>query len=151
MTNLASTMVTLLASCPALAATDVSRLRLLSCGGSPLPPATVAAAIAAFGCEFFVSYGMTECCGKIAMSLLPADAAALPPAEQLALICTSGRSVTILETITCMPQVRVHQHTKQAVLVWRRRPFKLLEVRVVAEDDSDVGAGSQQIGEVWCR
>lgn len=24
-----------------------------------------------FGCEFFISYGMTECCGKISMSILP--------------------------------------------------------------------------------
>lgn len=28
-------------------------------------------AIALFGCEFFLSYGMTECCGKISMSILP--------------------------------------------------------------------------------
>ena len=27
--------------------------------------------IAGIGCEFFVSYGMTECCGKISMSILP--------------------------------------------------------------------------------
>ena len=90
-TNLASTMVTMLVSNPALPATDLSSLRLVSCGGSPLPPATVAAAIAAFRSQFFVSYGMTECCGKIAMSLLPEGGSALPPNEQLAIICTSGR------------------------------------------------------------
>jgi long-subunit acyl-CoA synthetase (AMP-forming) len=28
--------------------------------------------VAHLGCEFFNSYGMTECCGKISMSLLPA-------------------------------------------------------------------------------
>lgn len=27
--------------------------------------------VAALGCEFFVSYGMTESCGKISMSILP--------------------------------------------------------------------------------
>jgi len=91
-TNLASTMVTLLLSNPALRSADLSSLRLLSCGGSPLPPANVAAATAVFGCRFFVSYGMTECCGKIALSLPRQQGeAALPPAEQLALICTSGR------------------------------------------------------------
>jgi acyl-CoA synthetase (AMP-forming)/AMP-acid ligase II len=63
-TNLASTMVTLLLSNPALRRADLSSLRLVSCGGSPLPPPDVAAAIAAFGCRFFVSYGMTECCGR---------------------------------------------------------------------------------------
>lgn len=30
-----------------------------------------------FGCEFFLSYGMTECCGKISMSLLPEDVSGL--------------------------------------------------------------------------
>ncbi len=92
MTNLASTMVTLLLSNPALRGADLSSLRLLSCGGSPLPPANIVAAIAAFGCCFFVSYGMTECCGKIALSLPRQQGeASLPAAEQLALICTSGR------------------------------------------------------------
>ena len=97
-TNLASTMVTLLLSNPALRCADLSSLRLASCGGSPLPPADAAAAIAAFGCRVFVSYGMTECCGKIAVSLPPADGAAamLSPADQLALICTSGRRVFCL-------------------------------------------------------
>ena len=90
-TNMASTMVTMIVSNPMLPSTDVSSLRLVSCGGSPLPPATVVAAIAAFRCQFFVSYGMTECCGKIAMSLLPEGGHVLPAEEQLALICTSGR------------------------------------------------------------
>lgn len=72
-TNFASTMVTLLVSNPLLPQLDLSCLRIASCGGSPLPPATVRRAIAAFGCPFFISYGMTECCGKISMSLLPKD------------------------------------------------------------------------------
>ncbi len=63
-TNFASTMVTLLVSNPLLPQLDLSCLRIASCGGSPLPPATVRRAIAAFGCPFFISYGMTECCGK---------------------------------------------------------------------------------------
>ena len=72
-TNLASTMVTLLVSNPLLPQLNLSCLRLVSSGGSPLPPATVKRAIAAFGCPFFISYGMTECCGKISMSILPKD------------------------------------------------------------------------------
>ena len=72
-TNFASTMVTLLVSNPLLPQLDLSCLRLVSSGGSPLPPATVRRAIAAFRCPFFISYGMTECCGKISMSILPKD------------------------------------------------------------------------------
>lgn len=44
-----------------------------------LPHAVVTRAIALFGCEFFLSYGMTECCGKISMSILPAGAAERMP------------------------------------------------------------------------
>lgn len=66
-------MVTLLVSNPLLPQLDLSCLRLVSSGGSPLPPATVRRAIAAFRCPFFISYGMTECCGKISMSILPKD------------------------------------------------------------------------------
>jgi acyl-CoA synthetase (AMP-forming)/AMP-acid ligase II len=68
--NMASTMVALICASPTLGLMDLSSLRLVSCGGSPLAAAVVKRAIGAFGCEFFVSYGMTECCGKISMSLL---------------------------------------------------------------------------------
>lgn len=43
----------------------------------PSRPAVVVRAIALFGCEFFISYGMTECCGKISMSILPRDRAGM--------------------------------------------------------------------------
>lgn len=69
--NVASTMINLMVNNPLLPALDLSALRVLSCGGSAQSDAVVARALAAFGCEFFVSYGMTECCGKISMSLLP--------------------------------------------------------------------------------
>lgn len=117
--NMASTMVALLASNPALQHTDLSSMRLLSCGGSPQTPTVVTRVIAAFACEFFVSYGMTECCGKISMSLLEPSvvaaaavaaeaslAAALPhpwPSsaatadELMPLINTSGRPFELME------------------------------------------------------
>lgn len=44
----------------------------------------VVRAIALFGCEFFLSYGMTECCGKISMSILPAGAPQRMPGGRLA-------------------------------------------------------------------
>lgn len=76
-TNFASTMVTLLVSNPLVPQLDLSSLRIVSSGGSPLPPAMVKRAIAIFDCQFFVSYGMTECCGKISMSILPDDCSSL--------------------------------------------------------------------------
>ena len=65
---------------------------------------------------------MTECCGKISMSILPKDASAqLTAEERFALICTSGR------------------------------PFCCIEVRVMGEDGRTVLPGSSNIGEVQCR
>jgi acyl-coenzyme A synthetase/AMP-(fatty) acid ligase len=94
---------------------DLSHLRLLSCGGSPQSPTIIARAIAALGCEFFVSYGMTECCGKISMSILPTNwqqqlqqaaaaggddesaAAAEVYGSLLGRVCTTGRPFMLME------------------------------------------------------
>ena len=60
---------------------------------------------------------MTECCGKISMSLLERDArASTPLADQLATVCTSGR------------------------------PFRLQNVRVVTEAGAEVVPGSGEVG-----
>ena len=95
--NFASSMVAIMQFNPLCAACDLSSLRMVSCGGSPLPPTAVRRAIALFGCEFFVSYGMTECCGKISMSLLSnAFLRDSTPAQQLDAICTSGRPFALM-------------------------------------------------------
>ncbi|KAK9815806.1 hypothetical protein WJX72_009873 [[Myrmecia] bisecta] len=95
-TNLASTMVTLMVNSPSAASVDLSSLRIVSSGGSPQSPAGVRRAIALFGCEFFLSYGMTECCGKITMSLLP-EQHAMTAAEQFECICSSGRPFCLMD------------------------------------------------------
>ncbi|KAJ8613644.1 hypothetical protein CTAYLR_003120 [Chrysophaeum taylorii] len=119
-TNVASTMITMLVSTPDVADLGNS-LDLLSCGGAPLARATAAKLLAVYRNEFFQSYGMTECCGKIAMSLIaPELRATLTPAQTMDLVCTSGR------------------------------PFRLMNVRVVdPESGEDVGAG--EVGEVWIK
>jgi hypothetical protein len=120
--NVASTMLTLMVNSPAAAFFDISTLRLLSCGGSHQSPAVVRKAFSLLGCEFFISYGMTECCGKLTMSILPAARAALPEAEQLARVCTSGR------------------------------PYIGMEVRVVGQGDGgDVVPNGRHVGEVVCK
>ena len=68
--NMASTMLAILAQSPASSRVDLSSMRVISCGGSPIAPATQKKVFAVFGCKFFVSYGMTETCGKISMSIL---------------------------------------------------------------------------------
>ncbi len=115
-TNFASTMVTVLVNNPLAPFLDLTSLRVVSCGGSPQSPAIVARAIALFGCEFFLSYGMTECCGKISMSILPGDdVERLAPVDALARVCTSGK------------------------------PFALIDVCVVDENGQDVPRDSDQV------
>ncbi|KAJ1456737.1 hypothetical protein M885DRAFT_554740 [Pelagophyceae sp. CCMP2097] len=131
-TNVAATMVMLVLADPAAAAADLRSLQLVSCGGAPLSRETVLRAVERFGCEFFLSYGMTECCGKISMSLVDAETRRrCGAAEVLDLVCTSGRH------------------------------FSLLEVRVLAAGDGDAvdvspserggAVGPEHVGEVWIR
>jgi acyl-CoA synthetase (AMP-forming)/AMP-acid ligase II/3-oxoacyl-(acyl-carrier-protein) synthase len=123
-TNLASSMVAIMTHHPLCGAIDLSSLRLASCGGSPLPPTTVRRAIALLGCEFFVSYGMTECCGKISMSILSDEFRKCHSAEeQVDAICTSGR------------------------------PFCLMSIKVVQPDDGRtvVASDGRTVGEVFIK
>ncbi|KAL6765564.1 hypothetical protein V8C86DRAFT_3170790, partial [Haematococcus lacustris] len=92
-TNIAASMGALMMSQPGLPVTDLSSLRVVSFGGSPQPPAVVRGLAAALGCEVFCSYGMTECCGKISMSILHQD---WPTQQLLDLVCSSGRPFILM-------------------------------------------------------
>jgi acyl-CoA synthetase (AMP-forming)/AMP-acid ligase II/3-oxoacyl-(acyl-carrier-protein) synthase len=123
-TNLASTMVTLLYHNPLVGSFDLSSLRVISCGGSPLGGTTaIARAVSIFGCEFFVSYGMTECCGKISMSKLSSEprVTELDLGERLASVSTSGR------------------------------PFILVDIKVIDSIGNPVAHDAKTVGEVWVR
>ncbi|KAJ9444505.1 EryA1 [Diplonema papillatum] len=123
-TNMASTMATLLLAHPGVEKRDFTSLQMLSCGGAPLNRETTLRAIAVFGCEVFQSYGMTESCGKIAMSLLnSADVRSLPPGEQIDLVCTSGK----------------------------RFELPGFEMRVIKDDGALVAPLSGEVGEVQIR
>ncbi|QDZ22815.1 polyketide synthase [Chloropicon primus] len=117
--NMASTMLSILVNSPVAQVMDLSSMRILSCGGSPLAPATQKKVIALFGCRFFVSYGMTECCGKISMSLVDEELMAeSSPAQVVDLVATSGRA------------------------------FSILDVRVVDSDGRDILPDDTDVGEV---
>lgn len=120
-TNLAAAAAHFIIHSPDVESHDYSALRILSCGGSALDPGTIQRLKDILGCELFMSYGMTECCGKISMSLLSAAHDALSPGERFALIATSGR------------------------------PFKRIQVRLVDDRGVDVAADDRAIGEVWIR
>ncbi|TYB45461.1 AMP-binding protein [Actinomadura chibensis] len=58
-------VVQTLVQSPAVADADLSSLKTLIYGGSPMPPAVIREAAAALGCDLVQSYGMTEACGPI--------------------------------------------------------------------------------------
>lgn len=74
-TNMASTMALLCVNSPGAPLADLSSLRMLSCGGSPLPAAAVRRALSVFGTEFCLSYGMSElwCAQRGLLPLLVSD------------------------------------------------------------------------------
>lgn len=69
-------------------------LRVMSFGGSALDKKVVQELIQMFKCEIFMSYGMTECCGKITMSIVES---AINGEEKLEKICTSGRPFKLID------------------------------------------------------
>lgn len=60
-TLLVPTMISMVLAHGGLAAADISALRLLIYGASPMPAAVQRQALDAFGCDFAQAYGMTEC------------------------------------------------------------------------------------------
>jgi acyl-CoA synthetase (AMP-forming)/AMP-acid ligase II len=60
---LAPVMINALLQCPAIATTDLSSMKTVAYGASPISEAVLAAAKAKFGCGFIQFYGMTETTG----------------------------------------------------------------------------------------
>lgn len=119
-TNLASTMISLLVARPDALLPD--SMSLLSCGGAPLPRAAANKLLSSAykGREFFQSYGMTECCGKIAQSLVDLPTRQSVDHKRLMdLVCSSGK------------------------------PFSLIQLRLVDPSSMKDVTQEQQVGEVW--
>jgi long-chain acyl-CoA synthetase len=79
---------------PQLADTDVSSLRTIFYGASPISEDVLVRSMAALGCDFAQVYGLTETTGAIT-SLLPADHD--PDGPRAALLRSAGRPFTHVE------------------------------------------------------
>jgi hypothetical protein len=55
-----------------------------------------------FGCEIFLSYGMTECCGKISMSILPEDVSGLTGKTTLRALCQDIDALLLMQQRSAM-------------------------------------------------
>jgi acyl-CoA synthetase (AMP-forming)/AMP-acid ligase II len=120
-TNLIPTMLNLMVKHPTAAGRDWSALRAILSGGAPIAPSLVQALLDLFGCEYVQTYGMTETSPYLTLSLLKEHLRALPPAEQLAYRCKTGR------------------------------PFTTIELKVVGADGRDVAPDEREVGEIRVR
>lgn len=120
-TNLVPTMLSRMVAHPGARERDFKSLRLVLSGGAPIAPTLVAAVIETFRCEYAQTYGMTETSPYLAISLLHDSMRSLPPAEQLAIRCKTGRA------------------------------FHSVELRLMGDDGQDVPRDNLTVGEIHVR
>jgi fatty-acyl-CoA synthase len=120
-TNLVPAMLNLMVRHPERARHELSSLRLVMSGGAPIAPQVVREVIAAFGCEYVQTYGMTETSPYLTLSLLSAAARELPPERQFALRASTGR------------------------------PFLAVELEVRGADGLPVARDGRSVGEICAR
>jgi long-chain acyl-CoA synthetase len=75
LTSLPPTLINMLAAAPEAVRNDLSSLRRVSYGGSPMPDDVYARGAALFGCELLQAYGVTEAAGFVCCRL-PGDGGA---------------------------------------------------------------------------
>jgi acyl-CoA synthetase (AMP-forming)/AMP-acid ligase II len=121
LSNLVPTMLNLMVKHPGVEDHDLSSLRLVLSGGAPIAPELVRSVMSVFGCEYVQTYGMTETCPYLTLSILEEHLERLPFEEQLAFRSKTGR------------------------------PFKGVELRVMADDGTPVQADETQVGEIQVR
>ncbi len=119
-TNLVPTMLGDLVRHPA-ARREYPALRLLLSGGAPITPGLVKRIQETFRCDYVQTYGLTETCPFLTMSILPPHLRAAPGDVQQIYRCKTGRA---------LPGV---------------------EVRVVDDAGSPVPADGRTVGEIVAR
>ncbi len=129
---------------PALAAPVLASLRMLSCGGSPVPADTIRRfrSAAPSDCIYFTSYGMTETCGKISMTLLPPMKRSrdTPDQDQTETILnTSGRPFLSMEVRVVKPgnESKISSRSQEDFVRGEESAFTLY--KSVATDGVEVG------------
>ncbi len=120
-TNLIPTMLNLMVKHPRVGDHDLSSLRVVLSGGAPIAPELVRQTMRVLGCDYIQTYGMTETCPYLTLSILPERLARLPAEKQLTFKSKTGR------------------------------PFKGVELRVVDDDGRPVAADGRQVGEIQVR
>lgn len=121
LSNLIPTMLNLMVNHQAAGRHDYSSLRLILSGGAPIAPETVKRIIETFGCDYVQTYGLTETSPYCTVSTLKSHLKQLSAENRRKVISRTGRE------------------------------FMAVEVRVVDEQEKDVRADDQTVGEIWVR
>ena len=113
----------LLLATPSLATTDLSSLRLIFYGASPISEDVLVRCMAAFGCGFCQVYGMTETTGAITALRLRGPRSRRPPARPAAL----GRQAARLRGAADRRPVtgRRRRRSGEVGEVWTRSPYNM--------------------------
>jgi fatty-acyl-CoA synthase len=121
LSNLIPTMLNLMIKHPRINAYDFSSLRVILSGGAPIAPELVKNIMAAFGCDYIQTYGMTETSPYLTLSILKDHLRKLPSDAQLKYKSKTGR------------------------------PFIGVDLKVVDDTGASIAADEQQVGEIWAR
>lgn len=116
--NMIPTMLNLLINHPDAKRRDYSSLRVLLSGGASIAPEVVRKIVETFRCDYIQTYGMTETCPYLTMSILKGHLKGLPSEEQLEIKSKTGRE------------------------------FIGVQLKVVREDGSEVGRDEEEVGEI---
>ena len=121
LSNLIPTMLNLMIKHPRINDYDFSSLRVILSGGAPIAPELVKNIMAAFGCDYIQTYGMTETSPYLTFSILKDHLRKLAPDAQLKYKSKTGR------------------------------PFIGVDLKVVDDLGALIAADEQQVGEIWVR
>ncbi len=107
---------------PALAATDLSSLRLIFYGASPISEDVLVKCMTAFGCGFCQVYGMTETTGAItALPFADHD----PDGPRRGLLRSAGKPHDSVELRVVDPDSGADADVGEVGEVWTRSPYNM--------------------------
>ncbi|MGH9388956.1 MAG: class I adenylate-forming enzyme family protein, partial [Vicinamibacteria bacterium] len=92
-TILVPTMINALVNEPTVSSYDLSSVRFMMYGASPMPVELLRKAIPALGCEFYQGYGLTET-SPLLTALHPEDHVLEGPSERVRRLASCGREIT---------------------------------------------------------
>jgi fatty-acyl-CoA synthase len=90
-TNMIPTMWNLLVNTPGVGSYDFSSLRVVLSGGAPIAPDLVRKIMKTFRCDYLQTYGMTETCPFLTLSILKENLTQLSEEEQFIYKAKTGR------------------------------------------------------------